>query len=188
MAQRGGVENPALVLAIDTGKPVEWYEDLLYDDVVPIGDEMGGQGATGNAVSYFKILESLLNDDEKLLKSETVKQMFTPQLAGPAKEACQQFHELDMWEGKFTSYKVGTGVNWGLAGIIIESDLDTGRKKGTLNWGGLPNLLWSIDRETGLALFYAGNLLPFGDQASHRYQQLFEKEMYDRLARLRSQL
>ena len=186
MTSRGGVESPADNIGVETGKPVEWYEDLLYDDVVPIGDEMGGQGAVGSPTAYFKILESLLHDDEKLLKSETVKQMFSPQLVGGSKEACQQTHEMDMWKGKFSSHKVGTDLNWGLAGLLVQSDEDSGIKKGTLTWGGLPNLQWSIDRESGLALLYAGNVLPFGDPASYRYQQLFEKEMYDRLASSRS--
>jgi len=182
MSQRGGIENPTLNMAIDTGKPVEWFDEQVYDEVVPIGDEMGGQGAIGNPSAYLKIMRSLLMDDEKLLKSDTVKQMFTPQLDGAAKAACQGFHELDLWKGTFASHKLGTGCNWGLAGLIIESDEETGRKKGSMNWSGLPNTWWSIDMETGLALVYASNVLPYGDHASHRYQQLFEKEMYDRFA------
>ena len=46
--------------------------------------------------------------------------------------------------------------------------------------GPLPNLLWTTDRETGLALFYGSNIVPFGDFQSAQYQQLFEKEMYDK--------
>jgi len=189
MTQRGGVEDPAMKhLENDTGKPVEWFNGLLYDDEVPVGDEMGGHGSVGNPASYFKILESLLMDDGKLLKPETVKEMFTPQLDGAAKESFQRFHELDIWKGKFSSHRVGTGVNFGLAGLLTESDEETGMKKGTLSWSGLPNLLWSIDRDSGLALLYASNLLPFGDQVSYRYQQLFEQEMYERLAKFTSKI
>jgi hypothetical protein len=65
--------------------------------------------------------------------------------------------------------------------LLLEKDSEAGRGSGTLTWSGLPNLLWRIDRETGLVLFYAGNVLPFGDFESHRYEQKFEKEMYKRL-------
>jgi len=72
-------------------------------------------------------------------------------------------------------------LDWGLAGMLVDSDEATGRKKGTMNWSGLPNLLWTIDRAAGLATFYASNIVPFGDPPSHRMQQLFETEMYSRV-------
>jgi hypothetical protein len=42
--------------------------------------------------------------------------------------------------------------------------------------------LWTIDRASGLSLFYASNIMPYGDFKSHEFQQLFEKEMYKRYA------
>jgi hypothetical protein len=32
--------------------------------------------------------------------------------------------------------------DWGLGGILIMSDLDDGKKAGTMIWGGYPNLIW----------------------------------------------
>lgn len=179
MTHRVGIDNPKYNLPADTGKPVDWSEEILYD-AVPTGDEMGGQGAIGNPSDYLEILKSILKDDTKLLKPSTVKDMFTPQLSPATKEALQSFTDDDTWKGTFASQKAGTGVDWGLTGLLTDIDLETGRKKGTLTWSGMPNLLWTIDRNAGLACFYASNIVPFGDHASHRMQQLFEKEVYSR--------
>jgi len=181
MAQRSGIETPAFNLPADNGMPVEWSDIILYDNPIPMGEEYGGQGAIGNAVDYMEILKSILKNDGKLLKPTTVDLIFEPQLGPESKTEFNNFLGADMWKGIFTSHSPGQVVTYGLTGEIIEKDEATGRKKGTLGWSGLPNLLWTIDREAGLACFYAGNLIPFGDQASHRVQQMFEKEMYDRL-------
>ncbi|KAG9247077.1 beta-lactamase/transpeptidase-like protein [Calycina marina] len=187
---RGGVSKPASSLPEDTGKPVVWSDAILFDDPNPIDNEMGGQGCWGKPSSYMKILKSILDNDGKLLKPETVELMFTPQLApaSNAKKALQKFNDDNIWTGTFASHEAGTPLNYGLGSGLVEVNEATGRKKGTLSWSGLTNLLWTIDRETGLALFYASNLIPFGDHASHWYQQLFEKEMYDRFAKSNSKL
>ena len=78
----------------------------------------------------------------------------------------------------FVSQKLGTEINYGLGGLLTLSDKESGIKRGTLSWSGLPNLLWTIDRASGMSLFYANNVTPFGDYALYKIQQLFEKEMY----------
>jgi CubicO group peptidase (beta-lactamase class C family) len=178
---RGGIPNPAGFLSVDTGKPVEWTDFTIWDNPIPLGYDYGGHGSIGSAVDYMEILKSILKNDSKLLKPETVDLMFTPQLAPDAKKAYNDFMGQDIFKGTFTSHAPDIVLDWGLAGSTVENDEATGRKKGTLSWSGLTNLLWTIDRETGLACFYASNILPFGDFESHRIQQMFEKEMYERL-------
>ncbi|KAK3170351.1 hypothetical protein OEA41_009738 [Lepraria neglecta] len=50
-------------------------------------DCFGGHGAYASMPDYFKILMSLLLDDEKVLKKETTKMMFEPQLSEESIEA-----------------------------------------------------------------------------------------------------
>jgi CubicO group peptidase (beta-lactamase class C family) len=178
LTKRGGIENPIYVDAVRSERAVEWTDELIFDS--PTEDEYGGGGAIGSAVDYMKILRSVLANDGRLLKPTTVEEMFKPQLEKEPQETLTAFQELPLWKDSFSSLPTGTKVAHGLGGLLILKDLDAGLKKSTLSWSGLPNLLWTIDRETGLALFYASNIVPFGDFQSGQYQQLFEKEMYDR--------
>jgi CubicO group peptidase (beta-lactamase class C family) len=186
MTSRGGVENAALGFASRTEAKVEWTDELVYDD--PTADEYGGAGGIGSAVEYIKILHSILADDGKLLKSETIDLAFTPQLTGGAEEGANGFLGFPFTAGIFSSQKQGTKFNCGLAGGLVMSDVEGSLRSGTLTWSGLPNLLWTIDRKTGLTLFYASNILPFGDYKSAEFQQLFEKEMYARFEKSKGKI
>jgi CubicO group peptidase (beta-lactamase class C family) len=183
LTYRGGIDNPQLGLPADTGKPVVWTDDLVYDDPIPIGDEFGGQGGIGSAFEYSKILTSILINDSKLLKPATVDLMFTPQLSDAPRAALGEFLGAELWKDTFASQPAGAKLDWGLAGCLTFDDKPTGRRAGTLTWSGLTNLLWTVDRDAGLATFYASNILPFGDHASHKYQQMFEKEVYSRFGK-----
>jgi len=181
MSVRKGIENPILGLPVRNEEMVEWTDHILYD--IPIKDEFGGEGAIGSPVEYVKILQSIIADDGALLKSETIDEMFVPQLSEGGVKALDEYIELPFYQGgAFASVKVGTKVSWGLGGLLFLEDYEeTGRRKGTLTWSGMPNLMWTINREAGLCALYAGNLLPFGDFASGDMQMRFEREMYARL-------
>jgi CubicO group peptidase (beta-lactamase class C family) len=180
MSARKGLKNPVFSLPVRSDEKVEWTDEQLYD--VPIADEYGGEGAIGSATEYFKILQSILADDGALLRSETIDEMFTPQLSEGSVKALEDFNAFYQ-SGAFASVQNGTKVSWGLGGMLFLEDYFTGRKKGTLTWSGLPNLQWTIDREAGFCALYAGNVLPFGDFASGDMQIKFEKEMYARAAK-----
>jgi CubicO group peptidase (beta-lactamase class C family) len=180
MSIRKGIKNPILGLPVRNGETVEWTDHLLYD--VPIADEFGGEGAIGSPVEYMKILHSILADDGVLLRSETIDEMFTPQLSEGGGKALDEYIALPFYQGgAFACVKAGTKVSWGLGGLLFLEDYEeTGRRKGTLTWSGMPNLMWTIDREAGLCTLYAGNVLPFGDFPSGDMQVRFEREMYAR--------
>ncbi|KAF7952358.1 uncharacterized protein EAE97_001855 [Botrytis byssoidea] len=189
MTFRSGLDNPKPILAFPSkgnGK-VEWTDENLY--IIEQKDCFGGHGLAGSASSYLKILLSLLRDDEILLKKSTTAEMFKSQISENAvKNMCAGFVAADFFQGKFSSQPPGRKLNHGLGGLLIEEDVEGGKKKGTLTWSGMPNLLWSIDRESGLACFYASNVLPFGDPKSHEMQQLFERQMYKRFGEFQKTL
>ncbi|KAF7925911.1 hypothetical protein EAE99_005946 [Botrytis elliptica] len=189
MTFRSGLDNPKPFLAFPgkgNGK-VEWTDENVY--IIEQKDCFGGQGLAGSASSYLKILTSLLRDDEILLKKSTTTEMFKPQISEEAVENLRaSFVCADFFQGMFSSQPPGRKLNFGLGGLLIEEDIEGGKKKGTLTWSGMPNLLWSIDKESGLACFYASNVLPFGDPKSHEMQQLFEKEMYKRFGEFQKTL
>jgi hypothetical protein len=50
-------------------------------------------------------------------------------------------------------------------------------------WGGYPNLIWWIDRKTGICGIYAGQVVPTGDAKVSSLQRKFEAGMYESLAK-----
>ena len=164
-------------------------------------DCFGGHGAFASMPDYFKILQSLLIDDEKLLKRSTTAQMFQPQLTKESQEAQKWLMErpenLTLFVGDFPKH---IPLDWGIGGILIREADEGWRGQNTLIWSGLPNLFWVgwasfrmandvlltcaqfIDRKTNLCGLYGGQVLPPGDKKVGKMITLFEKTMYERLA------
>ena len=116
-----------------TGKII-YTENRIIDD--PVADDRGGEGIYGCATEYLKILQSLLADDEKLLKKESVNELFRPHTLGESSlKALRRFIEP-----QFPS--AGTLTDYALGGLLLQSDMPNNRRKGTMSWGGLPNLKW----------------------------------------------
>jgi CubicO group peptidase (beta-lactamase class C family) len=117
--------------------------ELVPDKLFAISnpkDDLGGGGLFSSAPDYIKVLISLLKDDGKLLKPETVALMFSPQLSDAK-------HLVGAATEPLAGYMIRGGVdsaawNWGLGGILNMEDVDGVCKKGTMTWGGLPNLFW----------------------------------------------
>lgn len=126
-------------------------------------DCFGGHGAYGTMGDYLKVQRSILANDGKILKPQTVDMMFTPQLSPGSKAALQAFRA-----GPYGAMAIGQNdpaieADWGLGGILLLQDDQGRRKKGTLNWGGIANCFWIIDREADLALTFGTQVLPPGD-------------------------
>lgn len=132
--------------------------DLLANPPLPYPvkepkDDEGGSGAYSTAPDYLKLLSSLLKNDGKLLKPETVNEMFKPQLQNPA------YLEGVLAIPEVASYLVpgmpaGLKWNYGLGGIIAMEEIPGRARKGTMFWGGLPNLYWVCLRP--LCIFLQG--------------------------------
>ncbi|CAD6593349.1 MAG: hypothetical protein ASARMPRED_007426 [Alectoria sarmentosa] len=146
-------------------------------------DCFGGQGAFASMPDYFKILQSLLVDDEKLLKHSTTAQMFQPQLTRESQEAQKRLmaktDNTMLFVGEFPEH---VPLDWGIGGILTREADKGWRGQNTLIWSGLPNLFWFIDREADLCGLYGGQVRPPGDLKVGKMITLFEKTMYERLA------
>jgi hypothetical protein len=137
----------------------------LFED--PVAEEIGGEGAGGSAVEFFKILQSLCADDGQLLMTETIDEMFTLQPSGDSRKSYDAHVDFLAYNQVFTSHKPGTKIWLGLTGIAPKQDIETGLKSGAMSWAGLPNLLWTINRQNCLSIMYAGHVVPFGAMKSH---------------------
>ena len=105
-----------------------------------VKEAFGGSGLFADMREYFAVMESLLKDDEKLLKKETTDLMFQPHLSPVSKKACiEEFKGADWAVGHFPP----TGeYDWGLAGLLTDGDSHELRKKGFQQWSGMYNLSW----------------------------------------------
>ena len=124
----------------ETGKVIHDLDEPPW----PQGkDCYGGHGASGSMPEYFKILRSLLADDEKLLRRSTTAQMFQPQLTKESREAQRSI----MAESELVKQFVGEfpqhiPMDHGLGGILTREADEGWRGQHTMMWSGLPNLFW----------------------------------------------
>ncbi|KAK0706226.1 beta-lactamase/transpeptidase-like protein [Lasiosphaeria miniovina] len=67
------------------------------------------------------------------------------------------------------------GVNWSAAGLVVEDDVLrlSGMPRGTVAWEGMPNVMWAVNREKGVAAFFATQLVPNGDERANRLAVAF---------------
>ena len=173
-----GLKERMPVMAAREGEKVVSKPDA--DGRAPMVDCQGGGGIVTSPEEYVKVLRAVLVDDGTLLRKETVEMMFEPQLGEQSRVALNKLADDDpAINDMFCGVPAGTGRDWGLGGLLVMDDLDEGwTRKGTMKWGGLPNLTWFIDREAGLCGMYASQLLPPGDHLSVEMGRDFEKEVY----------
>jgi len=104
-------------------------------------DDYGGNGVYTCASDYMTVLMSLLMDDAKLLKPQTVTEFFKPQLEDSR-------HLTDyLVNGPYSSallkgLPADTHFNHALGGALIVNSVKDQHEPGTLFWGGLPNSFW----------------------------------------------
>lgn len=134
----------------DPSVPNEKGKVLPYTGSRPLGvyeEEFGGEGAYGTMPDYLKILQSLLADDEKILKKETTIEMFKPQLSSASQAALQEaFNNTNKSHLYVGVFPENIRYDWGLGGLLTMEDVAVNgtkwRRKGSMVWSGLPNLFW----------------------------------------------
>jgi CubicO group peptidase (beta-lactamase class C family) len=103
-------------------------------------DDLGGGGGFSACPDYIKVLISLLKNDGKLLKPETVKSMFEPQLKDPS--ALKKWTSNPLAGPMFRDGVPSEEWNFGIGGALLLEDVEGVARKGALSWSGLPNLFW----------------------------------------------
>ncbi|KIV78526.1 hypothetical protein PV11_10235 [Exophiala sideris] len=137
-------------------------------------DDLGGGGIYTSPRDYMQVLTTILQNDGKLLKPETVDLMFQPHLVSDTHIKAKVAGEAG------AMYRAGVdsdGWNFGLGGILNTEDVEGVCKKGTLTWGGLPNLYWWIDPAAGNCGLYASQVLPPADKSSMDVSVAFRRDI-----------
>lgn len=141
--------------------------------------DFGGHGLFMTGPDYIKILHSLLANDEKLLKTATVEEMFKHQLGPEATTSLRDAH----LSPPGTFFRVGldesTKAGYGLGGLVTLQDLDGWYGENTLTWGGGMTLAWFIDRKNDLCGVGAVQAkIPTDTAAVSELKQVFRQGIY----------
>jgi CubicO group peptidase (beta-lactamase class C family) len=150
----------------------------------PVG-EGGGAGMYANVADYTRVLSDLLKTAPTLLRKETVDQMFSPQFAEGSNTLRDLAAHADFsYKPALDDSVEGVNANHGLGGLLLMEDVERVnyfQPKGTLTWTGLPNLKWSVNRERGLATFFATQVAPWADRKTFDLIARFETAVWQNL-------
>ena len=151
--------------------------------------ESGGAGLFTTPHDYGLFLSGLLrcsssssNQEQPLLKPQTLAQLLTPQLT-PTQRA-----ELT---STVLGYHVGYGpempldgsvrLDYGLGSLMNLDDLPGKRRAGSMTWSGMGNGRWWVDPQTGIAAALFTGVLPHGNAVVNRMWDEFERAVYSDL-------
>lgn len=142
---------------------------------MPPAMDMGGHGLYASIGEYMKFLRMMLNDGEGVLTKETVDLMAQNGLN-------------DLQSGGWTTadtnlanageFFPGVKKSWSYTFQVNDEAAPTGRPAHQLMWAGLANLYYWIDRENGIAGFFATQIFPYHDPAAYMTYLEFESAVY----------
>lgn len=152
-------------------------------------DALGGAGLFSTANDYAKLLGALLAGGGPLLAPESVELLFAHQDVAPkATTALRTFvtgygpekSKAWLWDNapNNQNWKDYMEIKHCLCGLVNTEDVPGRRRKNTVNWDGLPNLLWFIDREGGVAATFFTQIMPPDDTEVRKMCQELEVALY----------
>ncbi|KAL2684510.1 hypothetical protein Neosp_005588 [[Neocosmospora] mangrovei] len=131
----------------------------------------GGHGCFGKPAEFGRLISLLLNDGidkvtgVRLLKPETVKDMFTDQIADKPRysNVCVPVAKPELANPTpLTPMPDDHTEGWGMSFSISHFPSETGRAAGTASWEGLANLFWFADRKNNIGGIIASQIIPYG--------------------------
>lgn len=139
-------------------------------------EDCGGHGLYSTVADYAKVLGAVISGGSVVLTKSSVDQMFEPQLNNPDALSRWAFGPYGVYMTPAIREK--TPLDHGLAGVINTVPLKDRRAAGTMQWSGLPNHMWWIDRKSGLAATLLHQLIPTSDTKAWAFNVEFEKAVY----------
>lgn len=141
-------------------------------------DQDGGGGLSGTAKDYLAVLADLVSDSPRLLKQETITEMFQPQLVENS-ESMKNLLELRAAWNIVSGPIANDAVNHGLGGVLCLGDVpEIGQPGKTLAWGGASNIVWWANRELQVAGFFATQQGPFGNPPVTELVNAWKKDFW----------
>lgn len=105
--------------------------------------ESGGGGLYSSAKDYGRVIQEVLRalagENGTVIKQETARDMFQPQL----NEVQKTWLRAIVWTyGSAAEVPEGKHIDHGLGGILVLEDVEGGRKKGSMFFSGMCNMRW----------------------------------------------
>jgi len=118
----------------------------------------------GTVGDFIAILGDLVAEEPSLLDIKSIEPIFSSQLPAGSSSLQALAQNAPLWGSMAGISAVeAPNVGFGLGGVLTLQDT-TSLPKGTLAWGGLPNVVWFANRERGVAGVFATQVLPFDDK------------------------
>ncbi|GJN73047.1 transesterase (LovD) [Purpureocillium lilacinum] len=145
--------------------------------------DFGGHGLFMSGADFAKVLRSLLANDGKLLRPDTVDDMFEHHLSPEATAG----HAAALASPAGIFFRVGvdpgTKMGYGLGGLLTLESVDGWYGERTMTWGGGMTLAWFIDRSNGLCGVGAVQAaLPLDAAVVGELKQTFRRDVYRKYA------
>lgn len=154
---------------------------LEHLDRVPFDDPVaqnGGEGLAGRAGDIMAVLVDLISDTPQLLRPETIRTMYTPQLPQGSKSHQMLTQMRPVWEivcGPIAD----ESLNHGLAGAICLAPVpELKQPANIIGWGGASNNIWWASRELGVAGYFATQQTPFGNPTVTKLANAWKKDFW----------
>lgn len=128
------------------------------------------QGLMCSITDIGLVFKDLLSPSPRLLNKENIELLLKPQLLHDSTALDHLRRNPDNYSFVTGKAASNPAVNWSFAGLVCEEEDGiprSGLPKGTVTWEGWPNVLWSLNREEGLAMFFGTQLVPIGDKAAN---------------------
>lgn len=152
------------------------------DSLLPVENEPGRE-LISSVSDVLTLLADLMSSSSKLLTKESIDLVFAPQFApsSTALSCLRQDIENYAAPAGIPTSTVEAPVNHTLAALLVEEELPLSHiPSGTVTWNGMPNVIWAMNREKGLAMMFATQLLPVDDKKTVDLAMAFMKGAWSR--------
>jgi CubicO group peptidase (beta-lactamase class C family) len=144
--------------------------------------DRGGRGFVSNAPDMGEILADLVSPSPTLLKKDSIELLFKGQFAPLSRQVKDLQKETEGYgapAGVPADLK-DPPVNWSMAGLVVEEHLPLANlPAGSVTWDGMPNVVWVLNREKGLAMIFATQLIPTADEKTVNLARTFFREAWE---------
>ncbi len=154
----------------------------MDDMILPQEPEvhMGGHALYSTVPDYLSFQRLWLNDGN----SDSGEQLLRPDTVAWAVQNDLGDLKVKMLPGVIPAlsndaeFFPGLSKSWSYSFMVNDEEAPTGRPAGAIGWAGLTNLFFWIDRQNGIAGYWATQILPFADGTSFTGYMDFETATY----------
>ncbi|EGE85725.1 hypothetical protein RJZ56_000207 [Blastomyces dermatitidis] len=146
---------------------------------IPATDCLGGTGLYSTTREYTTLLATLLAGGGSVLKPESVEQIFKPQLED--KKLINDLFNTPGGQRLNRSLTTGKVVTMGLTVCINLDDVPGMRPANCVGGGGLTNMFWWLDRNSGICAGLFFHYLPPVDPLAVEVADKIEEVVYKNL-------